>query len=69
MKLNSHYSYNELGWLTVVTDPLWQTTAYQYDLNGNQVKRTAPNQLVTTFTYDDLKRMENLFLNMIMQEI
>ena len=45
-------TYDELGQLRTVTDPLQRTTTYAYDQLGRMVAQTAPGGAVTRHTYD-----------------
>ena len=53
----TRYTYNSLGWLTAVHNPLYNITEYHYDPNGNQVTRIAANNLKTKWQYDELNRL------------
>jgi len=41
-------------------DPLALTTDYTYDVNGNIATETAPNGVMTTYTYDKLNRLTGM---------
>lgn len=43
-----------------MTDPNGLVTGYGYDANGNRASLTYPNDTETTYTYDNLNRLENL---------
>ena len=46
------YSYDGLGQLSTVTDPLGRKTQYHYDPNGNLLTLTDPTGRITTRSYD-----------------
>ena len=49
--------YNKANQVTSRTNPLGQTTSYQYDTFGNCNRETLPNGLVYTYTHDKLNRV------------
>jgi RHS repeat-associated protein len=54
----TRYTYNNLGWLTAVTDPLERQTAYRYDPNGNQIATITPGGLYLIKVYDEQNRVK-----------
>jgi len=51
------HTYDALGHLTTVTDPLNQVTQTEYDSEGNLIKMTDASNHVTKYTYDELGRL------------
>ncbi|MEH1092231.1 LamG-like jellyroll fold domain-containing protein [Micromonospora sp. CPCC 205739] len=47
-------TYDAVGQVTSVTDPLGKITRYDYDQLGRLSKETAPNDGATTYTYNDI---------------
>ena len=48
----TEYTYNELGQLISVTDPLLQLETYEYDWFGNVLRKTDKNGVETVTTYN-----------------
>ncbi|MDA0899276.1 MAG: SpvB/TcaC N-terminal domain-containing protein, partial [Bacteroidetes bacterium] len=48
----TQFEYNEIGELTLVTDPLGEQTAYTYDLAGRVLTEDHSDRGLTTTTYD-----------------
>jgi RHS repeat-associated protein len=53
----THYEYDELQRLTLVTDPFTGTVQYVYDANGNRTQLIYPAGKVVTYTYDAGNRL------------
>ncbi|RPI89239.1 MAG: hypothetical protein EHM40_21185, partial [Chloroflexi bacterium] len=53
----TEYSYDDLGRLTIVLDPLSHDTVFAYDANGNRTLMTDDNQVATKYEYDSLNRL------------
>ncbi len=49
--LGTVYTYDGLGRITAMTDPLGAVTSFQYDALGNLVKRTNPKGDIITWVY------------------
>jgi len=58
------FSYDPVtGLLESVTDPLWKVTRFNaYDNNGNLTEKEDPNGLVTTYTWDEMNRIQTVTL-------
>jgi RHS repeat-associated protein len=52
------FAYNSLSRLTSATNPESGSVNYQYDANGNLIKKTDAREIVTNYTYDSLNRVK-----------
>ncbi len=57
--VNVSYAWNGLNQLEQVIDSRLGTTTYPYDTANNVSTMTYPNQVQTTFTYDQLNRVSS----------
>lgn len=56
----THYEYDDLNRLTVVTDIFGAVVRYGYDLNGNRTQLVYPDGRTVTYTYDADNRLDTL---------
>ncbi len=56
----TRYSYNALGSIDNITDPLNGQTVLEYDRVGRRTKRTLPNGVVTTWEYNWKDQVTNI---------
>jgi RHS repeat-associated protein len=60
-KVTTQYSYDTSHtWVQSKTDPLGNTTSYQYDAAGNVTQQTDPFGNITTTGYDSLDRVTSI---------
>jgi YD repeat-containing protein len=52
-------SFNLLDQMTSTTDPLLNTTTVTYDVSGNRLVETKPENVVTSWLYDEMRRLTN----------
>jgi RHS repeat-associated protein len=48
----THYAYDQLGYVTKITDPLGQVTRYSYDHAGNKILMISPSGQRTRYGYN-----------------
>ncbi len=59
----THYSYDTLGRLITVFDPLSHATDFEYDANGNRTSMTDAEAVTTHYEYDALNRLRAVVEN------